>query len=85
MGMKQFKESIDALKKAIVREPTIIYAHITLAGIYIYLGMEKEALKEVAEVYKLDPQFSLSKVSFPHKNPEVVEEFFSSLRKAGFK
>jgi len=85
LGMKQYKESIDALKKAIMQEPTIIYAHITLAAVYISVGMEKEARKEVAEVYKLDPQFSLNKVSFPHKDPEVVKEFFSTLRKAGFK
>jgi hypothetical protein len=30
------------------------------------VGMGKEAREEVAEVYKLDPQFSLSNISFPH-------------------
>jgi adenylate cyclase len=85
LGLKQYEESIYALKKAIVQEPTIIYAHITLAGIYTFLGMQEEAREEVSEVYKLDPQFSLSNASFPHKDPEVVKEFFSTLRKAGFK
>ena len=83
--MEQYEEAIYALKKAIDLEPTIIWAHISLAGVYIAAGMVKEAREEVAEVYRIDPQFSLSKFPVPpHKEPEVVQEFFDLLRKAGF-
>jgi len=71
-------------KEAIAQEPTMIYPHLSLAGIYTIMGMEKEAREEIAEVYKLDPQFSLSSIPFPHKDPEVAKKYFSMLRKAGF-
>ena len=84
LGTEQYEEAVSALKEAINREPTIIYAHLTLAAVYAARGMEKEARDEVAEVYKLDPQFSLKSIHLPHKNPKVNKEFLGFLRKAGF-
>ncbi len=84
LGTEQYEEAVSALKEAINREPTIMYAHLTLAAVYAARGMEKEARDEVAEVYKLDPQFSLKDIHLPHKNPKVNKELLGFLRKAGF-
>jgi adenylate cyclase len=84
-GTKQYNEAVNALKKSIEREPTIIAAHLVLAAYYASAGMEKEARDEVAEVYKIDPHYSLKDIQIPYKDPEVVKEAFENLRKAGFK
>ena len=84
-GRKEYEKAIYALEQAIDREPTIIWAHITLAGIYIAVGMEKEAREEVAEVYRMDPQFTLGNMPAPPlRDPEVMKVFYDLLRKAGF-
>ena len=80
---EQYEEAIYAFKEAIDREPTIIMAHVGLAGVYIKVGMEKEAREEVAEVYRIDPQFSLSNFPFTDKDPERVKEVIDTLQKAG--
>jgi len=82
-GAEQYEEAIHAYQKAINQEPTILFAHIGLVLVYIKAGLEEEAREEVAEVYRLEPQFSLSNYPIPHINSEVVKDSLDTLRQAG--
>ncbi len=55
----RFEEAVPAYKKALLRSPDFIIAHLGLAATYIALGREKEARAEAAEVLRINPKFSL--------------------------
>ena len=67
--------------------PNILGAHLTLAAVYGELGQAAEAQKEVAEVLRLNPNFSLEvhRQRMPIKDPAVLERHIAALRKAGLK
>ena len=69
------------------RNPNILSAHLTLAAVYSELGKEAEARAEVAEVLRLNPNFSLEvhKQGAPIKDPAMLERHIAALRKAGLK
>ena len=84
---KRFEEAVSAYRKAILREPNNIFAHLNLAGTYIIMGREQEARAEAAEVLRINPKFSLefwAKV-LPYKDRSVSDNLISVLRKAGLK
>ncbi len=58
-----------------------------LAAVYSEIGQTAEAQKEVAEVLRLNPKFSLEvhKQRMPIKDPAVLERHIAALRKAGLK
>jgi hypothetical protein len=58
-----------------------------LAVVYSELGQAPEARAEVAEVLRLNPNFSLEvhKQRMPIKGPAVLERHIAALRKAGLK
>lgn len=61
--------------------------HLNLAAAYSELGKEAEARAEIAEVLRLNPQFSLEvhKERAPIKDPAMLERHIAALRKAGLK
>jgi adenylate cyclase len=79
--------TIAPLKRYISRYPNILSAHLTLAAVYSELGQTAEARGEVAEVLRLNPNFSLEvhKQRMPIKDPAVLERHIAALRKAGLK
>jgi tetratricopeptide (TPR) repeat protein len=81
------EEAIAPLKQYLARYPNILGAHLTLAAVYSELGREGEAGAEVAEVRRLNPNFSLEvhKQRTPIKDPAVLERHLATLRKAGLK
>ncbi|NOT58424.1 MAG: tetratricopeptide repeat protein, partial [Deltaproteobacteria bacterium] len=81
------EEAIAPLKQYLTRYPNILGAHLTLAAVYSELGKEAEAQAEVAEVLRLNPNFSLEvyKQRAPIKDPAVLERHIVALRKAGLK
>jgi adenylate cyclase len=83
----QYQEAILAYKKAIYKQPTLLFAHLGLAASYVYLGREKEAHTEAAEVLKVDPEFSLERYekTLPYKNKADTNRYVDALRKAGLK
>jgi adenylate cyclase len=83
----QPEEAITPLKQYLSRYPNILGAHLTLAAVYSELGREAEARAEVAEVLRLNPQFSLEvhKQKSPIKDPAVLERHLVALRKAGLR
>jgi adenylate cyclase len=82
-----YEESLAALQKAIQREPDNLFAYIGLCGVYELMGREDEARAMVAEVYRVDPKFSLTRFekTFIQKDEEIKKKFIDSLRKAGLK
>lgn len=85
--MGSYEEALGPLLKVLPRAPNHIPTHIHLAVCYAELGREHEARAEVAEVLRINPQFSLDWVrrTTPYRNPAVLEHFLASLRKAGLK
>ena len=83
----QYEEAILAYKKAIYKQPTLLFAHLGLAASYIYVGQEEEAHAEAAEVLKVDPEFSLERyaMTLPYKNKADTDRYVDALRKAGLK
>jgi tetratricopeptide (TPR) repeat protein len=81
------EEAIASLKQFLSHYPNILGVHLTLAAVYSELGREAEAQAEVAEVLRLNPNFSLElhKQRAPIKDPAVLERQLAALRKAGLK
>jgi adenylate cyclase len=81
------EEAIAPLKKFLSRFPTFLGAHLTLAAVYSELGRETEARAEVAEVLRINPNFSLEvhKERALIKDPAMLERHIAALRKAGLK
>jgi tetratricopeptide (TPR) repeat protein len=55
----RYEEAIVQLEKAIEREPGDIFSHIFLTAAYSMKGHDKEARAAAAEVFKINPKFSL--------------------------
>jgi tetratricopeptide (TPR) repeat protein len=83
----RYEEAIAQLKKAIEREPGDIFSHIFLTAAYSMAGHEKEARAIAAEVFKINPKFSLEQFAkvLPYKDPVTKDRYIESLRKAGLK
>ena len=85
--MERYEEAIAACKEGIRREPNNIFAHTSLAIIYILSGREQDARREAAEVLRIDPNFSLNRHSeaLTYKNQADATRLIEALRKAGLK
>ena len=81
------EEAIAALKKSLNGSPADLEAHLLLAAVYSELGRDAEAQTEVAEVLRINPQFSLEvhKERVPIKDPATLERHIAALRKAGLR
>jgi tetratricopeptide (TPR) repeat protein len=81
------EEAIAPLKQYLARYPNFLPAHLMLASVYSELGQDAEARAEVAEVWRLNPNFSLEvhKQRTPIKDPATLERHIAALRKAGLK
>jgi tetratricopeptide (TPR) repeat protein len=79
--------AIAPLKQFLSHYPNFLGAHLTLAAVYSELGREAEARAAVAEVLRINPQFSLEvhRQRVPIKDPAVLERHLAALRKAGLK
>ena len=82
-----YEEARSALQRFLSRFPNNLLAHLALARVYSELGQATEARAEVAEVLRLNPNFSLEvhKQRMPIKDPAVLERYIAALRKAGLK
>jgi len=83
----RYEEGISAAKKAVHLEPDMLYAHTCLASCYALLDQDAEAKVESAEILRIDPKISLSKLKkqLPYKDSAKIKLVIDSLRKAGLK
>jgi adenylate cyclase len=84
----RYEESIAILKQLIQREPDAFSAHLSLIATYMLAGKEAEVPAEVAEVLRINPNFSLERFAktAPMKNQaDLMERYIEPLRKAGLK
>jgi adenylate cyclase len=56
---RQYEDAIEALKRTLKHNPDLLPPHILLAIIYSELNREDEARAEVAEILRINPNFSL--------------------------
>jgi adenylate cyclase len=83
----RYGEAVDALKKALSRNPSFLGAHMMLAVVYSELGREEEARAALAAGLRLSPNLFLELVKqrLPFKDPAALERYLDGLRKAGLK
>ena len=83
----RYEDAWAPLQRFLSRYPNRLNVHLTLAAVYSELGKDAEAQAEVAEVLRLNPQFSLEvhKQRAPIKDPAMLERHIAALRKAGLK
>jgi adenylate cyclase len=86
-ALDQYEEAVVTLKKSLqIYGPDTLAAHVGLAANYIFLGREKEARAEAAEVLRINPRFSIEQYG---KNipvsPAAKDRWTKALLKAGLK
>ena len=88
--------AVSANRKGLLLAPDYIGGHLILGRCGHFLGREKEARVEAAEVLRINPQFSLEHFARgvlvdiygrprPNFNKSGMEKFVGALRKAGLK
>jgi adenylate cyclase len=83
----RFEEAVSAYKKAIQLAPDNIAAHVQLTTTYIWMGREKEARAEAAEVLRINPKYSVDYYAktLAFKDQSQTDKVINALRKAGLK
>lgn len=84
--LKEYSEALPLLREFASRSPNLTQGHIVLAACLAQLGRLDEARAEVAEVLRIDRNYTIDgtqrRVS-PFKHTEDAEHLFDGLRKAG--
>ena len=57
----RYEEGIAALKKSLQLAPNDVLARVILVSLYMYAGREDEARATVAEIQRIDPNFSVER------------------------
>jgi tetratricopeptide (TPR) repeat protein len=83
----RYEEAIALLKKFLGQYPNQLGARLNLATAYQESGREEEARAEVAQVMRLNPNYSLETLRKMNlqKDPAFAERGLAALRKAGLK
>lgn len=83
----RYSEGLEQAKKAVEQDPKNPIAHIALAASYILVGREEEARAAVADVLRINPNFSVEQYvrGLPLKDQSQAEHYIETLRKAGLK
>ena len=79
----EYDKAVEYFKKAIINNPNYWLSYLGLSASYGLLGREEEARAAVAEVLRIDPNFSLGKTPVPFRNKADKERTLEVLRKAG--
>jgi len=84
-GLEQYEDAITAYNKALERDPDYLIGRIFLISAYYLGGREAEARAEVAEVRRLDPNYSVARLIkvLPYQDKKFYNRTIESIRKAG--
>ncbi len=85
ISLSQFDEAIVVLKRRQKRNPEAQSSYALLASCYGHLGRIAEGQQALAELMRIDPNFSVERRRqvLPFRNPEDFEHRVEGLRKAG--
>jgi adenylate cyclase len=85
LGMRRFDEAVVALKRGVVRNPEVLWPHVFLAACHGHLGENTEACAQLAEVRRINPDFSIALLLdlLPYKGSTDSDLLIDGLRKAG--
>jgi TolB-like protein/tetratricopeptide (TPR) repeat protein len=78
----RWKEAVSALKGYLARYPTDVWCHLNLAVAYIELGQDNAARAEVAQVQRLNPEFSLKMI---RATDDTSRRIVADVSKAGLR
>ncbi len=83
--LERYEEAIAEQKRHIALNPGDWGPYARLTMIYSELGWEEEARAAVAEVLRLNPNFTLAtaRQTWPMKDPADLERVLAALRKEG--
>jgi adenylate cyclase len=84
--LKQYSKALPLLRECVTRAPNVRSGHACLAATHAQLGQLDEAGAEVAEVLRLQPNYTISgtaKRVVAFKYPKDEKHFLVGLRKAG--
>jgi tetratricopeptide (TPR) repeat protein len=81
----QYEEAVEALQRALNRNPDFLPARVYLAATYGELGDHDRAKAEVEAILRDNPQTSEAafREKLPYKDPKMRDRLFGVLRKAG--
>jgi adenylate cyclase len=84
--LKRYVQALPILRDYVSQVPNSRNGHVSLAATYAQLGQHEEARAEVAEVLRLQPNYTISGtarrvIAFKHAKDD--KHFFDGLRKAG--
>jgi len=84
--LKQYSQALLVLRNFVAQTPDLRFGHIWLAATCAHLGHLEEARAEAAEVLRLQPNYTIARMSRPivaFKDPKDDKHYFDALRKAG--
>ena len=75
------------LERSLKGEFPVVDAHVYLVDLYAAIGKEDEARAHAAEIFKIEPEFSLKNIrsinTYDYTDPALLERRLKVLRKAG--
>ena len=79
-GASHFAKTLEA-------SPDFLLAHMGLIGCYSVMGLKQELTEAVAEVLRIDPEFSLDRFAgaMPFMDQDVLQSMLTVLREVGLK
>jgi TolB-like protein/Tfp pilus assembly protein PilF len=83
--MGRYEEAAGPLKRRLIRNPGTDISRVLLAASYGHLGQVDKAKVEWAEVFRINPDYSLEhrEQILPYKDPADFDRIVEGLRKAG--
>ena len=84
--LKQYAQALPLLHECVSRSPNFRGGYVALAATYAQLGQHEKARVAVAEVMRVEPNYTINGITRPttvFKDPEDDRHFFDGLRKAG--
>jgi len=84
--LKQYLQALPLLRDSVSRSPNVRGTHRMLAATYAQMGRFEEARAAVAEVMRIEPNYTIggtSRALVTFKKPDDDQHYFDGLRKAG--
>lgn len=84
--LKQYAQALPMLRDCVSRAPEIRTGHVFLAATYAQMGQLEQARAEVAEIMRLDPNYTMGRVARQtavFRNAKDDEHYYDGLRKSG--